>query len=197
MTNITDWSDDIEIMLEKIRINSVILSDKHKRNFFVLKNSLLYYRLPTIIISSVNSILAVGLSAYIGQQSTSITNCILSLIASIIVSIELYLGIQKNTEEELQVSKEYYMLSISIFKMINLERQNRSIDGKSFLDEVYSTYTKLYERSNLLKVELDDNLAKIPVKIGTSVASNSSSSTLSKFIQIGNINCEISSENSV
>lgn len=197
MTNITDWSDDIEIMLEKIRINSVILSDKHKRNFFILKNSLLYYRLPTIIISSVNSILAVGLSAYIGQQSTSITNCILSLIASIIVSIELYLGIQKNTEEELQVSKEYYMLSISIFKMINLERQNRSIDGKSFLDEVYSTYTKLYERSNLLKVELDDNLAKIPVKIGTSVASNSSSSTLSKFIQIGNINCEISSENSV
>ena len=197
MTNITDWSDDIEIMLEKIRINSVILSDKHKRNFFILKNSLLYYRLPTIIISSVNSILAVGLSAYIGQQSTSITNCILSLIASIIVSIELYLGIQKNTEEELQVSKEYYMLSISIFKMINLERQNRSIDGKSFLDEVYSTYTKLYERSNLLKVELDDNLAKIPVKIGSSVASNSSSSTLSKFIQIGNINCEISSENSV
>ncbi len=188
----SDWTSDIEDILEKIRQNAVVLSDKHKQNFFILKKSLMYYRIPTIIISSVNSILALGLSDYIGQQNTSITNCLLSLIASIIVSIELFLGIQKNSEEELSVSKEYYMLSVSIFKMLNLERKNRSIDGKTFLDEVYSNYNKLYERSNLLHVKISDNLTPIPKTLKESI----STSSLNKQILIGSINCDIESNSS-
>ena len=60
-----DWSQDIEDVLENIRINSVILSKEHKRRYFDLKQNLKYYRLPVIVLSRINSILNVRL-----QQQT-------------------------------------------------------------------------------------------------------------------------------
>jgi len=81
----------------------------------------------------------------------------------IIGAVELYLGIQTSMELELTQSKEFYTLSIDLFKMLSLRRENRGEDGKDYLNKKYSNYIKLREASNLLRRKLTvDTLTEIP-----------------------------------
>ena len=104
----SDWTSDIESVLEQIRINSILLSKEHKKRYFYLTEILRYFRLPVIIISGINSIVSVGFQPYIDQGTISMLTCLLALLCSIIGSIELYLTIQKSMENELTSSKDYY-----------------------------------------------------------------------------------------
>jgi hypothetical protein len=156
-----DWSQDIESVLENIRINCVFLTAEHKKRYFSLQETLKYYRLPCIILSGINSIISVGLQPYLQQGIISASTCLLALVCSIVGSIELYLMIQKNMEIELLASRDYYILSIDIFKTLSLGRDHRPIPAKEYLEEKYNEYIKLFENSNLLVKKLVDNL--IPV----------------------------------
>lgn len=157
----TDHSDDIETILDRIRRNSVELTYAHKKKYEQLKNKLVYFRLPTICLSAINSVFSVGLSAYMKQQDVSVINCLISLVCGIIVSCELYLQIEKGMANEYDVSKSYYLLSIEIQRFLLTKRENRLIDCKPFLDKAYNQYTKLYENSRLLKKSIHDNLTPL------------------------------------
>jgi hypothetical protein len=156
------WSSDIEQLLEKIRVNSVILSKEHKRKFFYLNNLLRYFRVPIIVISGVSSIVSVGFQPYISQTVISMLTCLLSLLCSIIGSIELYLAIQKQMENEMISSKDYYILSIDIYKMLNLNIENRTPDGKAYLEEKYAEYCEFMKKSNTIEKRLLDQLTQLP-----------------------------------
>jgi hypothetical protein len=156
-----DWSLDIESVLENIRINCVFLTAEHKKRYFSLKTTLKYFRLPVIILSGINSIISVGLQPYLNQGLISVSTCLLALVCSIIGSIELYLTIQKSMENELMASRDYYLLSIDIFKTLSLGREHRPIPAKEYLDEKYNEYVKLFENSNLLDKKLVDKLSPI------------------------------------
>ena len=175
-----DWTTDIEGVLENIRINSVLLQKEHKKRYFVLKERLLYYRLPVIILSGINSIIAVGMQPYMEQPVISMTTCAISLICSIIGSIELYLAIQKGMELELSTSKEYYLLSIDIFKTLSLCKEHRPIPAKEYLEKKYEEYRKLMENSNLLTKKLEDKLSPLPEELLKMISQKSSSDFLNE-----------------
>ena len=157
-----DWSEDIVCVLENIRINSVILSKEHKRRYFDLKENLKYYRLPVIVLSGINSIVSVGLQPYMEQGVISVITCLLALICSIIGSIELYLTIQKSMESELISQRDYYLLSVDIFKTISLAKEHRPVPAKEYLEKCYNIYCKLIESSNALAKKVEDKLCPLP-----------------------------------
>lgn len=182
MSELSGHSDDIETILDKIRRNSIQLNYAHKQTYEKLKNKLVYFRLPTICLSAINSVFSVGLSAYMKQQDVSVINCLISLVCGIIVSVELYLQIEKAMSVEYDVSKSYYLLSIEIQRFLLTKRENRTIDCQPFLDKSYNQYTKLFENSRLLKKSIHDNLtdleredkiAGITITPSQSAASNS------------------------
>lgn len=146
----SDWKPDIENILEKIRINSVILSEHHKERYYHYKSYLKYFKLPLIVLASVNSIVSVGLTQYLEQDQISMLTCLLSLSSAIIGSVEMYLGVQKNMENELLASRNFKLLAYDIFKMLNLTPENRINNAKLFLDDKYNDYIKLIENSNLI-----------------------------------------------
>jgi hypothetical protein len=154
-------SDDIESILDRIRRNSIQLNYAHKKKYEMLKNKLVYFRLPTICLSAINSVFSVGLSAYMAQQDVSVINCLISLVCGIIVSVELYLQIEKAMSVEYDVSKSYYLLSIEIQRFLLTNRENRTIDCMPFLDKSYNQYSKLFENSRLLKKSIHDNLTDL------------------------------------
>jgi hypothetical protein len=160
----TEWTDDKENILSAVKNNCVVLQKIHKKKHLELGHTLKYFRLPVIVMSAFNSVLSVGLQPYIEQQAISVTTCLISLIVGIIGSIELYLGIQSRMELEITLSKDYYILSINIFKILTLKRENRNIDADSFLDNVYADYQNLIKKSNLMKKKIDDNLL-LPIQI--------------------------------
>ena len=160
-----DWSNDIEAVLENIRVNCVILAREHKTQYFYLRHILQYFRLPVIILSGINSIVSIGLQPYINQSIISITTCLLALVCSVIGSIELYLAIQKGMENELLSYQQYYLLGVDIFKNLCLSKGHRPIPAKEYLDKCYNEYVKLIENSRAVARRLEDKLSPLPVII--------------------------------
>jgi len=156
-----DWTDDIESVLEDVRVNCVLLSNEHKTLYFDLKSNLRWYRLPVIVLSGLNSIFSVGLQPYADQQAISMITCILALTCSIIGSVELFLQIQVGMERHLISQREFYLLSVDIHKTLKLQQKHRPVPAKEYLERVYSEYCKLMESSNAVAKRLEDKLCLI------------------------------------
>ena len=153
-----NWSTDAESICENIRINAVIMSEYHKKRYEYLKSYLKWFKLPLILLNSLNVFFSVGMNEFLTQNYISLLTMGISMICSILNSVELFMEVEKSMSIELLVSKQYYILSTDIYRCLALDRTNRSIDGKTFLDESYNRYIKLYEQSNLLSKKIKDSL---------------------------------------
>ena len=60
MYTMNDWSDDIDKILNDIRINANNLSNYHKNKYYYNKGLLKYFKIPIIILTSITSINSVG-----------------------------------------------------------------------------------------------------------------------------------------
>lgn len=148
-TNHYGWTKRIEKVLDMVRVNCSNLSDYHNYKYQNYKTRLLYFRVPLIVFSAINAFAAVGLQPYMKQTGISTMNSTISLICGVITSIELFLNIQKKMESELSSHKDYYILSVQIFKVISMDRSQRKIDGRTFLDAKFAEYEKLIQNSNV------------------------------------------------
>ena len=160
-TDDQDWSADVEDILERIHDNSNVMSKYHKRNYLSLKGTLVYFRIPLIILGGLNSVFAVGMTRYIEQPIVSLLNCLLSLVCAIITSVELFLGIQSGMEKELISQREYYLMAVDIQSVLSLERHHRSVNGKRYLDKILSDYNKLFSDSEVITTTLQDKLVVV------------------------------------
>lgn len=162
---IPKWTDEVEAICEKLRINCVNLSEYHRRRYYHFKSYGKYFRLPLILLASVNSTASVGLQPLVSQEVISGITCVLGMIMGVISAVELYMGIQTSMELELKQSKDFYTLAIDVYKVLSLQRINRGLDGKDYLNAKYGTYIKLCEASQLLRRKLKvDMLTQIPHK---------------------------------
>jgi len=158
-----DNHHDVEQILENIRVNAVNLADYHRKRFYHFKSFGKYFRIPIIVLSSITASASVGLQPVLDQGIISGLTCLLGFGIAVISSIEMYLGIQPAMDAELALSRDYYTLAIDIFKCLNLSRENRTEEPRSYLDKKYSDYKSLKETSSLLKSRLSvDLLATIP-----------------------------------
>jgi hypothetical protein len=112
-----------------------------------------------------NVFASVGLQPYMQQGYISLITCGISLTTGIIVSIELFNDVQNIMEMELSSSKDFYILSIDIFRLLSLSRENRGVEMKKFLDEKYQLYCELFEKSTLLDKNMLDKLVPIDMLI--------------------------------
>jgi hypothetical protein len=153
-----NWTTDTEVVCENIRVNAIIMSEYHKNRYDYLKSRLKFVKIPLIVFNSLNIFFSVGLVEFLPQNYISLLTMGISMVCSIINSIELFMEIEKTMSRELVVSKEFYILSTDIYRCLALDRNNRSIDGKTFLDDSYNRYIKLYEQSNLMNKKIKDSL---------------------------------------
>jgi hypothetical protein len=134
------WNDEIIKILNNVRINSLNLSEYHRRNYFYFKNISNYFDIPIIITSSLSGSFSVG---------ASLISCAASMFITILSSIKLYLNISDNLQSESDMARKFYVLSLEIYKIINLPDEKRGINSSEFLNSKYNQYIKLYEESNL------------------------------------------------
>lgn len=144
-----DWSSNVTDVLDRIRENSVRLSEYHRHRFFHFKGYSKYFDLPVLVLSVLGSSFAVGTQSYLNQSTISGISCLIGVIVSIITSIKLYLSIETSMQNELKMSKNFYTLSIDVYRMLRLTPKERGENGLTYLHKVFSTYSKLMEESNL------------------------------------------------
>ena len=172
------WNDEIIKILNNVRVNSLNLSEYHRRNFFYYKNLSNYFDIPIIIISCISGSFSVGASPYLNQGYISLISCSASMFITILSSIKLYLNISDNLQSESDIARKFYVLSLEIYKIINLPDEKRGINSSEFLNSKYNQYIKLYEESNLLKRRYKkDQLAKMDESLLLSDTSSNASSS--------------------
>ena len=152
------WTPDIELILRALRDNSDRLQAENKKHIFLIERRLMYFRLPTIILSSVNSVFSVGLSAYLEQGTVSVINCLLSLVIACISSVELYLQLSKKLEQRMASYHHFKLLSLKLAATIKLEPANRDGHAAQFLSTVKAEYRSGVEQALVLRHRLDDRL---------------------------------------
>ena len=161
----SNWSREIERLLDQIRTNSIELESHHKQKYFAIKKLTVWFRVPVIVLSSINALVAVSLTQYLPQNIISGMNAGISFIIGTLTSIGLYLKIEDRAEGELEASRSYHVLALNIFKILSLKDNDRGVDGDIFLSTCFSEYIKLFEQSGLSDVEFMDKL-KIELVVG-------------------------------
>ena len=156
-----NWTDDQEEVLKNISHNSGLMSEHHKDKYTQLVASLSYYKIPIIILSSLNGIFSVGLNTYMKQEIVSTITCLISFLVSSISSVELFLSIQRRSDQELMSYKQFYALSVKINTTLVLHKKHRQGDGDTFLTQVLGEYNSLFESACVNGLGTDDRLIEI------------------------------------
>jgi hypothetical protein len=152
------WTPEIIRILDKIRINSMKMSDYHNKRYHTYKYYFYYYtRIPLIVLSGINTFVAIGLQPFTTQQNISVINALISLFCGVITSIELLVNLQKKMETELQSHKEYYRLAVFIYKVTKLDEKDRATEGRTYLNARISDYDKLIISSNVKDADFNIN----------------------------------------
>lgn len=173
--NPASWTEEVMDLLEALRMNAVNLSEYHRKRFYYFKGYSKYFDLPILVLSSISASFSVGMQPYLSQSMISAITCFVGLAVSIITSIKLYLNISDSMQIELKMSKEFYTLGIDIYRTTHLPPAQRGVDGVDYLNRQYSTYAKLVESSNLLRIKFKkDQLTPIKKKFSFDIPDNSS-----------------------
>ena len=163
--NLTEWADDYETLLRNILFNSSLMSEHHKEEHLKYDRRLKWYKLPIIIASGVNSIISVSLNQYIEQSYVSVMNCLISLGISIIGSIELFLQINKKSDEEAKSYKAFYNLSLKINSLLKLDKEHRIEEPKIFLNDVINEYQTIFNEAQINGLGVQDKLIDLNIII--------------------------------
>lgn len=157
------WNNEVMGILDKIRRNAYAMSEKHRKRFIEFSSMSKYFDLPVIVCSVFSSSFS-SLGGVPNEQSQMITTTI-SMFIAILTSIKLYLNLASNTNEEISLSKDFYILSVNIFKITQLKEDDRHVDPLEFVNSCYSQYIKLIETSSLLRKNIkNDELVHIDIK---------------------------------
>lgn len=154
----SEWNQEITSLLDKIRLNSITLSSKHRTSALQYQQISRYFEVPIIIMSTMSA--SLGSFEYVPDTYKASISLFISMTITILTSIKLYLNITSNLNNEIVLSREFYVLSCNIGKTLHLQVKDRP-EGKQFLNESYNQYIKLTEQSNLFNKLKKDELLKI------------------------------------
>lgn len=143
-------------LLQKIRKNCIQLNLYHNSRYHYYRILLFtIFRVPLILLSGLNSFVAVGMQSYITQSSISLVNALLSLFCGVLTGIEILLNLQKRMETELDSYKKYYKLSVEIYKEIQVYEKEKDVDMESIdkiLNRIYNEYQSNVLSGNAITV---------------------------------------------
>jgi len=168
-SDVSSWTLDIVKMLENLLLNSNNYKENQRKHIFLLSYQLNFFKLPLILLSAINSVFSIGLSAFIKQETVSVLNCLISLLITVIGSVELYLAIQKKLEIRLQSFHHFESLCNKIAATLRLDASNRTGTGPAFLQEILNEYKAGLDAVLLNKTPWADFLIEESMKVPRAV----------------------------
>jgi hypothetical protein len=168
-SDVSSWTPDIVRMLENLLLNSNNYKENQRKHIFLLSYQLNFFKLPLILLSALNSVFSIGLSAFIQQETVSVLNCLISLLITVIGSVELYLAIQKKLEMRLQSFHHFESLCNKIAATLRLDASNRTGTGPAFLQEILNEYKAGLDAVLLNKTPWADFLIEGSMKVPRAV----------------------------
>jgi hypothetical protein len=156
------------------------MSEKHRGRSEELNSMSKYFDLPVIVCSVFSS--SFQSLGTVPPQKSQLIQVSISMFIAVLTSIKLWLGLAAQITKAVSLSTDFYILSIEIFKILQLQEHDRNVDALQFTNDVYGKYKSLIESSALLKLRRDEL-----IKIDIDCSDTSSMSTKSSFRSVENV----------
>jgi hypothetical protein len=151
-----NWTDKEEEFLMKVSFQSNLYYQYYNKEYINYNNLSRQYNIPILIISAINSLMAISLSQFMPQNIVSIMNAILSATTGILGSIQLFLKINEKMTNCLMASVDFNHLYLKITKELSIERELRASDGKTFLNEAFNEFNQIIDKAIPLDKKVDN-----------------------------------------
>jgi len=148
------WTTNQVIFLNKLKLQCLEYSEFNRKQVKKYTTTNTHFNIPILVLSGLNSFVALGLQNFIKQDYISITNSILSLTCGILSSTALYMKYNEKINTCIACSHELNDLHATIFKELCLDENSRSMDGKDFCNKMFDEYTKIMQKHLVPKHKL-------------------------------------------
>lgn len=146
----SEWTDDIEKLLYTMQDKSLELSKIHKLKYIKYQKTSDHFKIPIIIFSSIATFFNFGMQPFLSQNTIAIICSSLTFITGLLGTIELYLQIQKKMEKSLTLSKDLFMNSMNIYKILSLDESRRKIEALVYMNNRYEAFRQIIEKSDIM-----------------------------------------------
>lgn len=152
------WHTEEEVFLENLQkqcetMYKYMLKEHHYYDRLSGK-----FNIPILIISSINSLTAVGLNAFVPQEYVSVLNAVLSAGTGVLGSIQLYLKLNEKMTKATRASVGFKRISLKISREMALTREVRMTEGPAFVQDCFSEYNQILESANPIEKKLEEFL---------------------------------------
>ena len=153
------WHTEEETFLENLQRQCEILYKHTIKEHHYYDRLSGKFNIPILVISSINSLTAVGLNAFIRQEYVSVLNAVLSAGTGVLGSIQLYLKLNEKMTKATRASVGYKRISLKISRELALARDVRTSEGPAFVQDCFSEYNQVLEAANPIEKKLEEFLA--------------------------------------
>lgn len=152
---VKEWNNEIEDYLKNIGEKSQIYSLLHKNSEKKYNKISYQFDIPNIVISTVAGTLSISSSSLFQgmEKEASVFIGILSLISSILTTINSYFGFKKRCETHRLVSIQYQKLFLKIDLVLGLKQVERP-SLNEFIKFVSDEFNRLAEISPIIDTDL-------------------------------------------
>ena len=176
------WHTEEEVFLENLQRQCEILYKHTIKEHHYYDRLSGKFNIPILVISSINSLTAVGLNAFVPQEYVSVLNAVLSAGTGVLGSIQLYLKLNEKMTKATRASIGFKRISLKISRELALARDVRTSEGPSFVQDCFSEYNQILESSNPIEKKLEEFLTiKKPTDV--SVPSSPSHTTINDSLR--------------
>lgn len=156
------WTAEEEAVLREIRDKSEALYKHHLKDYTYYNRLSIKYNVPILVISALNSLMAIALTEFIEQKYVSIINAVLSAGTGVLGSVQLFLKVNEKLAKSTSSAILYEKLFLKIRKELTLDLENRDQDSKTFVNDCFKDFTSYIEKSNPIerhqRVKIDKEL---------------------------------------
>ena len=143
----TDWDNKEEEYLTRLHHQAHLMHTYFNKKHLAYIEQATRFNIPVMILSAVNSLIALTLPSFIDQEIVSILNSIISAGTGILGSVLLYLKLTEKSTQSLSLAIKFNILSLKISKELSIERDKRSQSGQAFLNETFADFQSIIEKA--------------------------------------------------
>jgi hypothetical protein len=140
------WTKSQLDFLHKLKAQCLEYGEFNRKQVNKYTTTNTHFNIPILVLSGLNSFVALGLQPFVKQEYISIINSVLSLTCGILSSTALYMKYNEKINTCVSCSHDLNDLHATIFKELSLDEDSRSMDGKDFCNKMFDEYTKIMQK---------------------------------------------------
>lgn len=142
-----------ETVLTRIKHSCFKTHLMYRKRYLLSRSRLVYYDVPIIVLSSVNSVFIAGAKNFMPVDVVDILTCMLALTVGIIQALKTFFKVDENRENCLVTYKDLFRLFCELSIMLDQPRETRGVDPQKWMADKNSEYKEIMNKA----IVLEDN----------------------------------------